>query len=403
MIPDAPNGPIPVNPTTLPKPHSILIVRLSAIGDVIHTLPCLHALRRAFPRARIGWLVEELSAPLLRRHPQIDALYVIPKKRWRRHPLQTLLSGEKCRFFENLRGEKWDVAVDFQGLTKSGWAAWRSGAPTRIGYADKDGRELNKLFTNRRVRPSEEARHVIQRNLSLLEPLGVKVPVEMRDAGCVFPDFGEEKKALGPFLESLAGAPGRRYIALYPGAGWATKRWPAAHFASLAQLLARGGEGYPNASQLPMVLISGPKERPLCDEILHGAGLPPDRLRMAPPTSLRELAALLQEAAVAVGGDTGPVHLAAALGAPVVGIYGASDPARNGPWGRNHTVLQAKMPCIPCWKTDCGITARGGSTALECLRAISPEAVAEAVEKTLQQGGGEERGNTPSGASAETG
>jgi len=365
----------------LAEPQNILIVRLSAIGDVVHVLPCLHALRGAFPQARIGWLVEELPASLLEGHPEIDDLFVIPKKRWRTRPIATILNGEKWAFYRRLRRTSWDVAIDFQGLTKSGWPAWLSGARTRIGFGDADGRELSKLFTNRRVTPPPSAVHVIQRNMALLKPLHVVTS----DIAWRFPDWSAERRELAPFLASLGTPAGAvaaratpRFIAFYAGAGWETKRWPAAHFSALAQLLARGVE-HGAATPLPILLVWGPGEEGLCRAILDDAKLPAAQLRLAPATNLRKLAALLEGAAVVIGGDTGPVHLAAALGVPVVGIYGGSDPARNGPWGERNVALQSDSEeCRACWRTKCRRARR-----LECLRAISPQRVAQAVARVL--------------------
>ncbi|HBF34479.1 TPA: lipopolysaccharide heptosyltransferase I [Candidatus Sumerlaeota bacterium] len=346
-------------------PSSILIVRLSAIGDVIHTLPALHALRVAFPNARIGWLVEELSATLLRGHPELDDLYVIPKKRWRKAPLKMWLNGEKSAFYREVRKAKWEVAIDFQGLSKSALAAWYSGAPTRIGYAGENGREVSRVFNNQRVLPPSNAIHVIQKNLSLLEPLGIHAIDSAAESR--FPDFSAEVEELGAVFKTLS-AP--RFIALYPGAGWETKRWPPQYFARLAQILAA-------ESDLPLALLWGPGEENLCDEILKTAALPTEKLLLAPRTNLRQLAALIGQSAVFVGGDTGPTHLAAALNIPVVGLYGGSDPIRNGAWdptGKT-AVLQAKeVPCVPCWKTVCP-----NPKHIECLWAITPEVAAQAV------------------------
>lgn len=357
----------------MPQIRNILIIRLSAIGDVIHVLPCLHALRRAYPRARIGWLVEELSAPLLKGHPEIDELHIIPKKRWRQQPLQTWFNGEKRVFYANLRKTRWDVALDFQGLTKSGWPAWLSGAPQRIGFGGVDSREINRIFINKKVVPSESARHVIQRNLSLLQPLGIENP----DVIWRFPDLSAERLQMAPFLNSLE-TPGNRFIALNPGAGWETKRWPPEHFVELAKSLAMSGQDA-LGEFLPMVLIWGPAEENLCAEIIKQAGLPDSLLKMAPPTNLRQLTVLLKQAAAIVGGDTGPIHLAAALGVPVVGIYGASDPARNGPWGKGHAILQADSSCCAaCWRTRCNNENR-----LACLRTLKPKTAADAVQRIL--------------------
>ena len=344
---------------------NILIIRLSAIGDVVHVLPCLHALRIAFPLAHIGWVVEELSAALLKGHPEIDELFVIPKKHWRAHPVRTLLNGEKSAFYSHLRETHWDVAIDFQGLTKSGWPAWRSGAPLRIGFGGVDCREINRCFTNRRVIPPTSARHVIERNLSLLAPLGITAP----EVAWRFPDFESEHCELAPFLNSLGGA---GFIALYPGAGWETKRWPPHHFASLAKLLQKNS---PTGKPIPQVLMWGPGEESLCRQIQTEAALPSDALIIAPRTNLRQLTALLSQASLVIGGDTGPIHLAAALGKPVIGIYGGSDPLRNGPWGQRNIIIQADpAQCRTCWRTKCN-----NANALQCLISITPPQVAEAA------------------------
>ncbi|MBN1866730.1 lipopolysaccharide heptosyltransferase I [Candidatus Sumerlaeota bacterium] len=360
----------PSEKSSLEPPARILIVRLSAIGDVIHALPCLHVLRTAFPKARIGWLVEELSAPLLAGHPEIDDLFTIPKKRWRAHPLRPSIRAEKHEFYSRLRNGRWEVAIDFQGLTKSAWAAWRSGAPRRIGFAGEDGRELSKWFATERVLPDPARPHVIDRNMALLRPFGLdSQPVEWR-----FPDFSTERAHLAEFFDRIGIGPQGRYIALCPGAGWETKRWPVEHFARLSQRIAEAAARNPSVG-LPIVLVWGPGEETLCREILSLAALDPGRLVLAPATRLRELAALLERAAVVVGGDTGPVHLAAALGVPVVGIYGGSDPVRNGPWGERHRVfLSDSVPCVGCWRTRCNRTPH-----LECMTTIRPETAFEAV------------------------
>lgn len=340
---------------------SILIVRLSAIGDVVHTLPALPALRARYPEARIGWLVEELSAPLLDGYPGIDDLIVIPKKDWRARPLGAWLDGGKPRFYRDLRRRGWDWAIDFQGLSKSGWAARLSGARRRVGYGDHDGRELNKLFTTDKVRPRPEAVHVIRRNLELLRPLGIDAAPVAWD----FPRYGEAEAAIAPFVARLGG-PG--FVAWNPGAGWETKQWPPGHFGRAARLVHE-------AAPRPQLMVWGPGEEPLCRAMREAAGLPEEALLMAPATNLRELATLLRHAGVLVAGDTGPMHLAAALGTRCVALHGATDPMRNGPWGERHRVFwDEEAPCVGCWQTRCTHEPR-----LDCLERLAPEDVARAI------------------------
>ncbi len=348
--------------------NSILIIRLSAIGDVIHTLPALAALRRALPRARIGWVVEDLSAPLLEGHPQIDRLYVIPKRRWRGQ-WSRVWRSEVVPFFRAIRADGWDAAIDFQGLTKSGLAAWASGAPVRVGFRGKDSREINCLFVNRRIYPPEEARHVVERNLALLagvdvepprEPVYGKIHVREDEIGWargVIADWGAEwaaawrpptRESEGGGQENGSGLEGRGGIALLnPGAGWPTKRWPPWHFVELgARLHAAAG--------LRSVVVWGPREEPLRDAIRGGLQERAVPVQAAPPTSLRQLAALCLGAALFVSGDTGPAHLAAMMGIPTLALFGASDGRRNSPWGPRVATLQLdSLPCIPCWDTQC--------------------------------------------------
>ncbi len=156
----------------LGHPPRILIVRRSAIGDVVHTLPALHLLRKAYPEAYIGWIVEDFAAAYIEDHPELDRLHKIPKKKWRAKPIRCYWP-EIRPFYKELRAENYAVAIDFQGLTKSGLSAWLSKAPRRIGFGDAQSIELNRLFINEKVTPPPEARHLIERNAARLAPLGI--------------------------------------------------------------------------------------------------------------------------------------------------------------------------------------------------------------------------------------
>ncbi len=354
----------------------ILIIRLSAIGDVIHTLPALEVLRTALPKARIGWVVEELSAPLLEGHQAIDRLYVMPKRRWRGQWAKVWRS-EVVPFFRGIRQDGWDATIDFQGLTKSGVVALAAGAKVRIGYGDRDGREINKWFTNRKIVPPESARHVVERNLCLLEGLGISVPRERVFGGIALE--GEEKTAAREFFEAWGMEPGREVVALNPGAGWESKRWPWGHFVRVGERL------YSDRNLKPLVLW-GPNEEALRDAILGDLRERGVEARAAPPTGLRELAALVREVALFVGGDTGPTHLAAIQGVPTLGVFGGSDAVRNGPWGpRVHTLQTTTLPCVPCWKQKC-LLPRGNSEVIPCLERVTPEQVAEMGLALLGEG-----------------
>ncbi|MBI5154947.1 glycosyltransferase family 9 protein [Candidatus Poribacteria bacterium] len=348
-------------------PRSVLIVRLSAIGDVIHALPVLDALRRTLPDARLGWIVEELSAPLLESHPQLDRLYVIPKKRWRAN-FWRLFSSEIRPFFRAVREDGWDAAVDLQGLTKSGLVAWASGARVRAGFAGKESREINRLFTHRRTFPPAEARHVVQRNLSLLRGLGIEAPPDSRGTLGLRED---EREAMRNKLVACGWTRGEPLLALNPGAGWESKRWAPGNFAAVGQRV------HAETGLRPLILW-GPGEEAMRDEIaglLAKSGTP---FLSAPPTRVRELAVLISLSSLFIGGDTGPTHLAAMLDVPVVSIFGASDGHRNRPWpiAGGPMLQRDELECVPCWKTKCPLE---GERFMACLRGVEVERVVAAA------------------------
>lgn len=347
----------------------VLIVRLSAIGDVVHVLPALAALRRAMPDAHLAWIVESLSAPLLEGHPMLDELIVYPRARWRRQGYLRSLAGDARRFFGEMRRRRFDVAIDFQGLTKSAIIPWLSKIPTRIGYGGDDGREISRWFYTARPTPPDEIRHVVHRNLYLLTALGVTAPA----LEFLFPDFSAEREQVSRLLEEQGIGADERLVLLNPGAGWETKRWPAEYFGRLAARIARDlGRS--------VLLTWGPGEEALIEQAL--GEVPADvrpHVHRAPRTTLREFVALLDRCLVMVGGDTGPVHLAAARGVPVVAIYGGSDPKRNSPLGHKlvRVLDNPEVECYPCWQVRCD------NPPPRCLTTIAPETVLQAIRETL--------------------
>ena len=346
----------------------ILIVRLSAIGDVIHVLPAFAALRAAYPRAHIGWVIEDSGAELLRGLRGLDALHIVPRQAWRRR--RRSLPGrllDVLALSRELRAGAYDVAIDFQGLTKSGVAAWLSRAPVRIGYGDGDGRELNKLFTNRQIVPDEARVHVIDRNAALLTPLGIEDRV-----GPHFPLVWDETDAqpMRDFVQSLSLGAGKRVAMLNPGAGWVTKRWGPERFGALAKRLV-AEDGF-----RVVAAWSGGEEEQMARRIIQAAG---NGAQLAPPTTLRQLAALLDQTDVLVSSDTGPMHLAVALGVPTVALFGPSDARRNGPYappGRTR-VVSAGVSCSPCWLSE------GCPYGIRCMKEISVDEVLQAVRELM--------------------
>jgi lipopolysaccharide heptosyltransferase I len=351
-------------------PSSILIVKLSAVGDVVHTLPALNALRKQFPSARIGWAVQKGAHNLLEFHPQLDRLIVLPRK---------LKTSEGRISLSELRSmiredDGWEVAIDFQGLTKSGIAACLSGAPVRIGLGNKWSRELNWLFINHKVSP--EAQPVIQMNLGLLAPL---MPVP--DEAIAILHSSEEDEV--PILQWSQTRKPSKYIVIDPFAGWPTKLWKDDYWVQLACFAGK-------ESGLPVLVIYGPGEKERAAEIvdkMRAAGADPE---LAPETTLRQLTILLRRFAAAfIGADTGPMHMAAALGIPTVAIFGPSDSRRNAPTFSNarFRVLQDfSMPCSGTFTRHCRYHEPGG-----CMDSITPTQVFKALIELLNSDSGRSR------------
>lgn len=299
-----------------PTAPRILISRLSALGDCIHALPMLSALREKFPDAFVSWVVESGTAPLLAGHPYIDKLVVV-KRGWTKNPWA--IWNLRCE----LVALKFDVALDPQSLTKSSLAAWLSGAPRRIGFSGAYGREFSTWLNNEYV----EARqlHMVDRGLELLRPLGIEVSEphfylpEDAVAGAKVDDFLAAEHVHGPFA------------VLNPGAGWKSKVWPAAHYGQVAQLLWR------ERGLQSVVVWAGDQELAWAREIVATSN---GHAVLAPATSLLELSAVMRRTQIFVGSDTGPLHLAAALGTRCVGLYGPTRAEECGPHGRQHVSVQ---------------------------------------------------------------
>jgi heptosyltransferase-1 len=308
----------------------IALVKLSSLGDVVHALPVAATLRAARPDAHLAWIVERREAAVLRGHPDLDEVIVADTRGWRRARRPAALRAalaDMGALRRRLRQARFDVAIDLQALIKSGAVAWASGAPLRIGFAAGWGREpLSALFTNRRVVPPPSARHVIEQYLALLAPLGIEAPrLAFR-----LPSVPAVETRVEEWLATAGLKPQRRLVILNPGAAREAKRWPVAHFTTLARRLAHDAEAH--------VLVTwGPGEEPPARAIVEGAA----SAVLAPATDLDALLALLRRASVVVAADTGPLHMAAALGTPCVGLYGPTSAVRNGPYGAGQRALSS--------------------------------------------------------------
>jgi lipopolysaccharide heptosyltransferase I len=294
----------------------ILIVRLSAIGDVIHGMPLACALRQRFPRAFLAWVVEERAAELLQGHEALDELIVLPRG-WLRRPRLV------WQLRRRLRSGRFDLVLEAQGLTKAAVAAWLSGAKRRIGFGGQWGRELSPWLNTELVDASD--RHAVERNLALLEPLGIRGPAVRFQV----PQRPADQEAAAAMLRQ-AGLDDA-FALITVGAGWPSKLWPAQRFAAVAAQLG-------HAWSLPSLILWGNgEERRRAEEVVDGAD---GQARLAPKMTLAQLAALARRARLFLGSDTGPLHLAAAVGTPCVGLYGPWPAEKHGPYGPQHVVVQ---------------------------------------------------------------
>jgi heptosyltransferase I len=311
--------------------EKILVVRLGAMGDVIHTLPAALALREAFPSAMIGWLIEERWAELLcapevsRRGPRsvqrplVDWVHTVDLRAWRRS-LGTLATLQQiAKTWNDVRSVSYDVAIDLQGAIRSAVLARFSGARVVWGATEPRESPASLWYTRQAI---ARGAHVIEQNLSVVQAVTARGVNSRRVA---FPrDTAAEDRIARDLSEQGIG----QYILLNPGAGWGAKRWPADRYGQVARQLSHDGF-------MPLVNF-GPGEESLAQEVVHASGDAAKPMRL----SISELIALTRKAKLFIGGDTGPMHLAAALAIPVVAIFGPTDPARNGPYGTRSVVLR---------------------------------------------------------------
>ena len=329
-----------------------LITRLSHIGDCILTLLLACAIKRAMPEAHLSWVVERPTDALLRNHWAVDELVVLPRG-WRRSVSKLLSIRAQLR---RLRPQ---VVLDPQSLTKSALLGWLSGATQRIGFRGPHGRELAPLLNNHFVEPN--CTHLLDRTLALLEPLGID------DSHPVFdlqiPESAQA--AMGSFLQTHH--LGCRFALVNPGGSWPSKRWSPRKFARVAAYL---GE----AHEVPSVVVwAGDEERQWAETIVKRSR---GRAVLAPRTDLCELASLSAQAAFFVGGDTGPLHIAAAMGTPCIGLYGPTKPQDSGAYGNEHLAVQA------FYQSGNRRTRRNSTIA---INAIDVELVTDACDKMLRR------------------
>lgn len=310
------------------SPQRILLIKPSAIGDVVHTLPILKMLRMRFPSAHIAWLLTPACAGLLEGHPLLNEVVPFDRKRYGRGWRDPVSLFGLLAFQRELRRGDYDLVIDLQGLFRSGWLAWKTGAPMRIGFSN--AREFSPLFYTHRVDVGTTEQHAIDRYLKVAAALGC----DTSQFDFEFHVTDDDRKHVD---ELLAGS--SKFAVLLPGTNWATKRWPIEKFAAMVEPLRMQFD-------LQTIVAGGPDDVKLGEQI-RGA------INLAGRTSLRQLVELLRRAELVVANDSGPMHIAAALGRPLVTPYGPTNPVRTGPYRREDSVIRLDIPCAPCYSRKC--------------------------------------------------
>ena len=332
--------------------NGFLIVRLGSLGDIIHAIPAAAALRRRFPQAQIDWLVDPRYVELLELVECIDRpIACDPRDLW--------VGGPHGRaVLRQLRAARYDAAIDLQGLLKSAVLARLAGATRTIGFPRAHLREpLARLLYTTTPDPGT-APHVIEKNLGLLQPLGVS------DRAVHFPIRVPRTAAAATILDRFADG----YVLINPGAAWPNKRWPADRFGEVAVAIRR-------EHGLRSVVLWGPGEEALAASVVaasHGAAEP------APPTTITDLLGVAHAARLMLSGDTGPLHIAGAVGTPVVALFGPTFPERNGPWAPRDVTLSRVAGCSCRYERRC-------RRAVPCIDDISAGEVMAAVRRRLEE------------------
>ena len=333
---------------------NILIIKMSSLGDVLHTLPFVAVLRERFPKARLTWLVHPQFGAFVPEPPLVDEVLYFDKVKFNKMRL-----WDKWLYFKEirtlLRSRKFDLVIDMQGLFKSAVLAAISGCDNRIGYCEmREG----SGFVSKAIIGAHAGDHVIERYLDVARYLGCTV----NEILFPMPDLQKEWEAVLGKTEAVK----KPYAVFVPGARWETKKWPAEYFAKLAGMILRDGK--------QVLLAGGPEDEHLGKLITE---LAPGVTDLTGKTGLRELGALIQHSTAYISGDTGPLFIAAAMKKPLIALYGPTRPDRTGPYGsKEATIITAPASCVGCLKKHCNNWI--------CMKAITPEMVFDEYKKKVK-------------------
>ncbi len=344
--------------------RSVLLVKPSSLGDLIHALPVLRGLRRRYPDASISWLAFEPFAPLIENHPDLDEVIRLDRRGFQRRGLGA--SREFVDFARRIRARRFDLVIDLQGLFRSGLITWAAGAAVRIGFAG--AREFAWAFYTHHILVEDPDAHAAERNAEVGRMLGFR-DVEMEFDLAV---TDQERRRAGRLVQELGLGSGERFLAVLPGARWETKRWAPERFVEVIdRMWAEVG--------LRSVLLGAPDEAEICSAVAAQSGSHP--INAAGRTGIRDLVAVLERSAAVLAHDSAPMHVAAALNRPLVAILGPTNRWRTGPYGADGAVLQADLPCVPCYLkrlTQCPYNH-------ECMRSVGVEAVVSRLRTLLER------------------
>lgn len=343
----------------------VLIVKMSAMGDILHALSVIPFLQEIHPDIEIDWVVEEAFAGLLTYHPAISQLQVIRLKSWKKSLFAAETWREIRAFVVRLRSRRYDLVLDIQGNIKSGMVAWLSGCPVRVGFDRRVTQEgLNTLFNNHQMPVLPEDRHVTDQYLRLVSGwFGRELPQTPLETDIVAAP--EDQLWAESLLQQM---PQGRLVLLQMGTTWQTKFWYEEGWVTLGKCLQ---QTYPDSV---LLFVWGTDvERTAAQQVAQAIG---GRVQVLDRVPLVRLSALIKRVALVIGGDTGVVHLAAAVGTPTVSYYRSSDGLRSGPRGGRHVVVQAPLSCTCCFKTSC-------DRDQECRESITPQMLMVAVAKVL--------------------
>jgi len=335
-----------------PDPKRILLILHGSIGDVTRALPLATVLRNGFPRSYIAWSVEPASQPLLEHNPAIDQIILFDRGRgWRAF----------APFLRQIREKRFDLVLDLQRILKSGLISCATGAPLRIGFNRADAKELNWIFNNLHIDAFDEAISKIEHYFKFTDYLGLAREAPQWD----FRLTANERAAVQNHIASIK----RSFAVLFVGTRWQSKRWFATQIARCADLLH-------DRYSLDVVFLGGESDRELADESMKESKTAVTNL--VARTSLREAIGIIERAKLAIGPDTGLMHIAAAVRTPVISLWGATRPQRTGPYGYSDLVIQGRAPCVPCNRKRCRI-------GRICIQSITTAEISERIAVALRR------------------